>query len=417
VAPVPALKGGPKVIEEIVLSIALPAISRVRPQALPVSMPMSQIGDVTTLQPVSQSGGETIAAVERGAHAETEGIPSSDGMTKELLSPGTRQEMNNAPGVPQQPQITVIRLEDVDMDAPARYDDVKMNLVNVPQPQVIIMENETQGETSDKKTPEDSKPQGAALPPLSAFPPNIQQIYSVDPQVIKRLQWRLARMEDFETSIGMAVQEIKEAIAKTETTRLELEEMRKGYTTVEKTMHELAALYDLISASVNPFIDSELEQQTISTKIMKRTFGMSDTEGAATTAPAQSFSPEFPKKKEEKHGVDYSVDTWTVKWAEFLLERIPKSKISALLDHYIEIGWLDEEIKARVEETIKGINEINLGIHVTEGEGAGEDEDERKKLDWWKLPIDDHVKSLQFIEKIRGGRGGGFTPPAEAKKP
>jgi archaellum component FlaD/FlaE len=213
--------------------------------------------------------------------------------------------------------------------------------------------------------------------------------YYVDPTVIKRIQWRLSRIEDFEASIGAAIQEIKESIAKLELTRAELDEMRKGYVTVERTMHELAALYDLISSNINPFVDAAEEQKAISAKIMKRSMGI--------TAAAM---PEY--KTEET----YSPDTWTVKWAEYLLERIPKKKIPALLEHYIDIGWLDDETKEKVENCIKGISEIDLGIKAHEAEEEVPEGEEAKKPDWWKLPIDTHVKSLRFIEKIRGIKVG-----------
>ena len=384
----PPVKGGPRIIEEIVLKIALPTITMV-PRA-----PSSRVSSGPSMP--------AFPAVTGTAQGGREAAPPVDG-TQPPSPDGT------VPAGDGQQQVSVLKLEDMDLDAPPQPGEGR-DASQQAVPQVIMMGEEQTGELGSQKIAEQGK---ASL----QVPAGVSSIYTIDPNVIKRLQWRLARMEDFETSIGLAVQEIKEAIAKMETTRLELDEMRKGYAAVEKTMHELAALYDLISASVNPFIDSEDEQKTISTKVMKRTLGMTET-GASTPIPVMPYPMQEPgKKKDAASRVDdYSIDTWTVKWAEFLLERIPKSKIPALLDHYIEIGWLDDEIKARAEETIKGISEIDLGIQVPEGE-PGEGEDGKMRLDWWKLPIDDHVKSLQFIEKIRGSRTGSVPlPPEEIKK-
>lgn len=437
--PAQPFKGGSKVIEEIAVKVALPSLTRLVTQSpddgaagMPGRKGRRKKGtaapDSTFPEGVAADlGGPAPEGQQAEAGVEVRALTLDDIELKGADVARMPGQLSDLPPLPQQ-QVTVLKLEDLDFDAPPMPDEGKLDLADIPPSQIIqqvfvMTEEQIIGGSGAQAPPPDGKENGEKKPGPAAGAatggaPQIQQIYTVDPNVIKRLQWRLARMEDFETSMGLAIQEIKEAIAKMETTRIELEEMRKGYGGVEKTMHELAALYDLISASVNPFIDSEDEQKTISTKIMKRNLGMTDdfsgssasssTGPSAFTASSAFEMPEAGKKKGEEKGEDYSIDTWTVKWAEFLLERVPKSKIPALLDHYIEIGWLDEEVKARIEETIKGISEIDLGITMPEGDESDED---KKKLDWWKLPIDDHVKSLQMIEKIRGGK-----PPAAAMK-
>jgi archaellum component FlaD/FlaE len=196
--------------------------------------------------------------------------------------------------------------------------------------------------------------------------------YRVDIKVLKDFEKRLEKLENFEVNVKIAIQEIKESIAKLEALRAELDDMRRGYVNVERTLYELAALYDLVSSHLNPFVDSSEEQRSIGTKIV-----------------------EHIGEPESIEEIDYTSINIS-KWGRFLLDRLPKDKIPSLLDHYMKIGWLDDDIKNKIESYIENVSEVS-GIKVRRYDNIDTD-------DWWKLSVDDHVKSLQYIEKIREDR-------------
>lgn len=70
-------------------------------------------------------------------------------------------------------------------------------------------------------------------------------------------------------------------------------------------------------------------------------------------------------------------------WIEFLLEKVGRNNLSDVLEYYIDIGWISEEV---CEKMIAYANGIDYYV-------------ERPT---WKLLPDDHTKSLMFIEQLRG---------------
>jgi flagellar protein FlaD len=70
-------------------------------------------------------------------------------------------------------------------------------------------------------------------------------------------------------------------------------------------------------------------------------------------------------------------------WIEFLLEKVGRNNMSEILEYYIDIGWISEEV---YEKMIAYANGIDYYV-------------ERPT---WKLLPDDHTKSLIFIEQLKG---------------
>jgi flagellar protein FlaD len=70
-------------------------------------------------------------------------------------------------------------------------------------------------------------------------------------------------------------------------------------------------------------------------------------------------------------------------WIEFLLEKVGRNNLSEVLEYYIDIGWISEEV---CEKMIAYANGIDYYV-------------ERPT---WKLLPDDHTKSLMFIEQLKG---------------
>jgi flagellar protein FlaD len=70
-------------------------------------------------------------------------------------------------------------------------------------------------------------------------------------------------------------------------------------------------------------------------------------------------------------------------WIEFLLEKVGRNNLSEVLEYYIDIGWISEEV---CEKMIAYANGIDYYV-------------ERPT---WKLLPEDHTKSLMFIEQLKG---------------
>ncbi|RLG20684.1 hypothetical protein DRN72_04810 [Methanosarcinales archaeon] len=74
-----------------------------------------------------------------------------------------------------------------------------------------------------------------------------------------------------------------------------------------------------------------------------------------------------------------------LKWLEFLMERVGRNNLIEVLDFYVEIGWISEEVASTLLSYARGIE------YYTEKHE-------------WRLLSDDHTKSLLFIEKLSGNK-------------
>jgi len=120
-----------------------------------------------------------------------------------------------------------------------------------------------------------------------------------------------------------------------------------------------------------------------------------------------------------------------MRWIEFMLGRVKREQVPSLLGFYVRIGWISDGIKQHVMDVIRGIR-FGPGAPVGGATGrtygsyeAPKDKEgdvvmayskeavtevgapEPKKAavppgDDWKLAPEDHLKTLIFIEKIRG---------------
>ncbi|MCX9012232.1 MAG: hypothetical protein OIN66_14070 [Candidatus Methanoperedens sp.] len=70
-------------------------------------------------------------------------------------------------------------------------------------------------------------------------------------------------------------------------------------------------------------------------------------------------------------------------WIEFLLERVGRNNLAEILEYYIEVGWISEEVYSKMMTYANGI-------------------DYYVERPTWKLLPEDHAKSLVFIEQLTG---------------
>lgn len=121
-----------------------------------------------------------------------------------------------------------------------------------------------------------------------------------------------------------------------------------------------------------------------------------------------------------------------MRWIEFMLSKVKREHIPSLLSFYVRIGWISEGIRQHILDVIRGIRfapeaPVTPGAapptHAYEAprdkegdvimayrketmhELPSEKGKEAKSMphDDWKLTPEDHLKSLIFIERIRGG--------------
>lgn len=221
--------------------------------------------------------------------------------------------------------------------------------------------------------------------------------------------------ENIETLVSLVndLQEIKEGHARMDILLKELEETRDSYVKVDKTMREMAALYDLISAQINPFIDMENQMggsdggrwdgiEDNVELIRQRIEGVSDPipEGA-DGIDAGEIPPESPREMRARLGSNqFKFEACVLKWVQFLTSKIRQEDIPNLLKYYREIGWINEETEITTMNFITGAKS-EPSLDVAEGDiYISEDGTVIGQTDGWKLSIEDHAKSLEYIEDI-----------------
>lgn len=114
-----------------------------------------------------------------------------------------------------------------------------------------------------------------------------------------------------------------------------------------------------------------------------------------------------------------------VRWIEFMLSRIKRDQVKSLLNFYVRIGWVSEGIRDHVVDVIRGIRPTPMGAKTVmqtveapkdkEGDVVMSYGKERvaetsltapsgkaPMMDDWRMTIEDHMKSLIFIERVRG---------------
>jgi len=77
-----------------------------------------------------------------------------------------------------------------------------------------------------------------------------------------------------------------------------------------------------------------------------------------------------------------------MKWLQYLIDRCGHSNLSAILDYYVDIGWISQEAKISLVDYSHGITE--------------EKKTETERKDVTNLPSRDHIQSFLFIQKLKG---------------
>ncbi|UCE81046.1 MAG: hypothetical protein JSV94_01010 [Methanobacteriota archaeon] len=106
---------------------------------------------------------------------------------------------------------------------------------------------------------------------------------------------------------------------------------------------------------------------------------------------------------------DYLTLVLVMRWIEFLFERVPRDRISLVLDYYVDVGWISEDVKSEIMSYARGeMQDVNKYMEYEEAREEvfkdlpTPDAATYKKVEDWRLTADDHLKSLLFIQKIAG---------------
>lgn len=135
-----------------------------------------------------------------------------------------------------------------------------------------------------------------------------------------------------------------------------------------------------------------------------------------TEAPSEREVRAVAKSKHNKKPMlayiphDYLSLVLVMRWIEFLFERVTRDKISLVLDYYVDVGWISDDVKSEIMSYARG--EMQDVTKYMASEENREDVFREmpqtppaapyKKVEDWRMSADDHLKSLLFVQKIAG---------------
>ncbi len=254
-------------------------------------------------------------------------------------------------------------------------------------------------------------------------------------EAVKNLESQLSRIEQTVSSSGKkGTEELKERLDK-----------------IDETVLELLSLYEVVSSTVNPFIDSkqnplaekltdiekkveELSQKTpeipsnltqdfdnkfkalennmeelkktvgsnavnqdvlvekVAGQVLEHIKGQIPKSGVSPVPrTAAAFAQQTPESQyDEEHGVKLlslnnrpETSIILLNWIQFLMEKVGRNNLTDILEYYVDIGWISEEVSSDMMDYAGGI-------------------DYYVERPTWKLLPEDHTRSLLFIEQLRG---------------
>jgi flagellar protein FlaD len=274
------------------------------------------------------------------------------------------------------------------------------------------------------------------------FPDVIEQLRKAPEEITKKIEEMVNNKTEQIKSNTEAIKNIESQVNKIDqmvsAEKKGTEEFKDRLDKIDETVLELLSLYEVVSSTVNPFVgdkDSPVNQKLADIEKKMEEFGQRKSEippnlledfekklkGLETaieelkkmviesvkSPPKQrdmlegtqaSQNPVVPAAKqntpqyieEYSSGVrlpflDNRPETSIVllNWIEFLMEKVGRNNLFDVLEYYIEIGWISEEVSAKMMAYANGI-------------------DYYVERPTWKLLPEDHTKSLLFIEQLRG---------------
>lgn len=143
-----------------------------------------------------------------------------------------------------------------------------------------------------------------------------------------------------------------------------------------------------VMEQIRPFLDQKLQEL----EAVQMAAAAIPAAHEAISSPVSRTAVRTAAEKQQNYddnvklqSIDNKAETSIIllNWIEFLLEKVGRNNMSEVLEYYIDIGWISEEV---CEKMIAYANGIDYYV-------------ERPT---WKLLPDDHTKSLMFIEQLKG---------------
>ncbi len=341
--------------------------------------------------------------------------------------------------------------EEVGLDTPADLDaDDDVGLVEVPAGPAAALRGPSAALSPAIQLP---SPQ----PPGTGQSDDFQMVVQA-PDVGGRSP--LERLEGLETALDESIRRMDSIDRSAEGVGSDVGTVKESISRMEANMRELTSLYDLISTQMNPFIDSdlgaglgadELGEVPEFDSLFEPTPEVAVGEGVpSAAAPALAgargglsvLSPptdggaraEGRVVRLSRIGGDSTCLIALMRWMDFLMSRVSREHLPSLLTYYVRIGWISEGIRAHVLDVLRGVRVADGGASITptvavsgssgsrdtEGDvvvayGKEKVHDATRaptpsakggaraiRAEGWKLSTEDHLKTLIFIERIRG---------------
>lgn len=183
---------------------------------------------------------------------------------------------------------------------------------------------------------------------------------------VKDLIRRFQDYRQFQDSVKIDIKTLNNSLEHLERVLDDMKDLRDGYSSVEKNLHELSALYDLISTQYNPFVDST-PQASLFPGAMNGDVGGGETEEGASGA--------------------YVSEVCLLEWLAFLVTRIEAKQVPLLLKQYEENDVISSALRIKALKFLRSIKPSGVKPATTND---------------WRLSVEDQICSMEYINKIRG---------------
>ncbi len=179
-------------------------------------------------------------------------------------------------------------------------------------------------------------------------------------------------------------------------TLAQIEEFNSKFKTLEKNMEELKKTVETKAIDENAFVDkvAEMVVERMRSRRKQRMYPgapiAQKVESPVPPVPTSFSAPRYISESEEEVRLPYldnrsETSIILLNWIEFLMEKVGRNNLAEVLEYYIEIGWINEEVCSIMMSYASGIDYFV----------------ERPS---WKLLPEDHTKSLLFIEQLLGNK-------------
>ena len=206
--------------------------------------------------------------------------------------------------------------------------------------------------------------------------------------VLERIAERLKDERITEEDLKKLIQRLEESYTQPER-RLETIEKR-----LEKMENVISSLEEFLRSQIRREEVKEAEKETITAEEEKIEGGVSKEEKREEIKEIAVKEEKISKEVVTEGGPrlrkitpNLVNDIVVMRWIEFMIERVGSENLPRLLEYYVDINWISEEV-------------MNTILNYARGFSSQKESYEVKRL--VDLNATDHIRSLLFIEKLRG---------------